>query len=313
MYNKYYNILGLSSNASKEDIKKAYKDIALSCHPDKLINIRDENEKNKKIDKFKEASIAYDILMKKNELHTNDEFNFHDFDDFNDVEWDNNTDWKDIWYNFFHEGGETKEFIKDTLLNIASSFIKKNIQPKYYYNPSTKINDEIMKHEITFEVTYQEILLNTKRKLRLVLVDIDDPLYVDIYCGQFPTVIKEYTDDNDNEHEIIINMEIKADEKFDHIISKNGNIDIITNIEINLIEYISGYTKKIPYIDNNNIEIEVPPFQKEFYEIVNKGLKKGSFIVNINIKNIESELWNALSEKDKVEMIRILKTLYKTI
>ena len=53
MYNKYYNILGLSSNASKEDIKKAYKDIALSCHPDKLINITDENEIQSNIDFLK--------------------------------------------------------------------------------------------------------------------------------------------------------------------------------------------------------------------------------------------------------------------
>ena len=57
MYNKYYDILGISKGASKEDIKKAYKEIALSCHPDKLIHIKDETEKNKKIEKFKEASI----------------------------------------------------------------------------------------------------------------------------------------------------------------------------------------------------------------------------------------------------------------
>lgn len=309
MYNKYYNILGLSSKSSKEDIKKAYKEIALSCHPDKLINIKDENEKNKRIEKFKEASIAYEILMKNNNDSFINEDNEEYYDDF---EWDDTTDWKDIWYKFFYDGGETKEFIKDTLINIASSFIKKNIQPKSYYNPVNNKNN-ILQHDIKFEVTYQEIYLNTKRKLRLVLVDINEPLYVDIYCGQFPKVIKEYTDDDDNEHEIIINMEIKKDEKFNHIISKTGQIDIITNIDITLLEFITGYKKNIQYIDEKDIEISIPPFQKNYYEIIDKGLKKGSLIININIKYFEKDMWNALNEKEKVDMIRILETLYKTI
>ncbi len=304
MYNKYHNILGLSTNATKDDIKKAYKDIALSCHPDKLNHIKDDDEKNKKIEKFKEASIAYEMLMKKNISYEDEEF-------YDDVVWDDSADWKDIWYNFFYDGGETKEFIKDTLINIASSFIKKNIQPKTYYNPRT--NDNILKHQIKFEVTYNEILLNTKRKLRLILVDIEDPLYIDIYCGQFPQVIKEYTDDNDNEHEIIINMEIKKQESFDHVISKSGCIDIITSIDITLLEYITGYEKQILYIDGKYINVYIQPFQNQYYEIEGKGLKKGSLIININIKYIDIDCWSALNEKDKVEMLRILDMLYKTI
>jgi DnaJ-class molecular chaperone len=41
------------SKYTKDDIKDIYKKIALECHPDKLINITDINEKNMKIDKFK--------------------------------------------------------------------------------------------------------------------------------------------------------------------------------------------------------------------------------------------------------------------
>lgn len=53
----YYEILGIAKNASKDEIKKAYRKLAMQYHPDK-------NPGNKEAEaKFKEASHAADILM----------------------------------------------------------------------------------------------------------------------------------------------------------------------------------------------------------------------------------------------------------
>ena len=51
-----YDVLGVPRSASKDDIKKAYRKLALKYHPDKTKGDKTSEEK------FKEASEAYHIL-----------------------------------------------------------------------------------------------------------------------------------------------------------------------------------------------------------------------------------------------------------
>jgi DnaJ-class molecular chaperone len=55
MSKDYYNILGVNKGASEDEIKKAYRKMAMQYHPDK--NSSPEAET-----KFKEAAEAYDVL-----------------------------------------------------------------------------------------------------------------------------------------------------------------------------------------------------------------------------------------------------------
>lgn len=64
----FYDILGVDKNASKEEIKKAYRKIAIKFHPDK--NPGDQAAE----DKFKEAAEAYEVLSDENKRAKYDRF-----------------------------------------------------------------------------------------------------------------------------------------------------------------------------------------------------------------------------------------------
>ena len=55
----YYEVLGVSSNASEDELKKAYRKVAMKHHPDR-------NPGDKKAEeKFKEINNSYKILLNK--------------------------------------------------------------------------------------------------------------------------------------------------------------------------------------------------------------------------------------------------------
>jgi len=57
MARDFYKILGVERNASVEDIKKAYRKLALKWHPDRNLKNKEKAE-----EKFKEIGEAYSVL-----------------------------------------------------------------------------------------------------------------------------------------------------------------------------------------------------------------------------------------------------------
>lgn len=67
MLNNYLSILELEPGATEDDIKKAYKKLALKYHPDR----NQEEDKKKAEEKFKKISEAYQILTNKSQQSLN--------------------------------------------------------------------------------------------------------------------------------------------------------------------------------------------------------------------------------------------------
>lgn len=64
----FYEVLGLAKNASKEDIRKAYRKLAMKYHPDRNPDSKEAE------DKFKEVKEAYEMLYDEEKRNAYDRF-----------------------------------------------------------------------------------------------------------------------------------------------------------------------------------------------------------------------------------------------
>ncbi|AYO30282.1 molecular chaperone DnaJ [Biomaibacter acetigenes] len=107
----YYEVLGVSKDASEDDIKKAYRKLARQYHPDVNKNDKDAAEK------FKEINEAYEVLKDPEKRARYDQFghagvgqgnfdagNFGGFGDFGDFGNFGGEFFGDIFENFFGGG-----------------------------------------------------------------------------------------------------------------------------------------------------------------------------------------------------------------
>lgn len=311
---------------TREEIKGLYKKIALECHPDKLTHVSDDVERNAKIERFKMATIGYKKAMDDFENYgklnyRGTDYNFDNLAD--DYEIYNSFD-LNFWKNTYDGIFKDKDKIKSTFIDVASYFFNRGFKNKNHYEPSTKI----VKHNINLPISYYDLCSQTKRKLRILLKNVKEPVYITICCkNDYPCFTRQYIDDDSIEHEIIIQMILESDdegseadeaeyvrythtEHTEHPASHSHRIDLHTTIDINIVEYLSGGIRKIRYVDDSLIEVPIEPFSIKDIVIEEKGLRGGNLNVKVVFHNITLKKWKKISEKKRAKVIHLLAKMY---
>jgi len=108
MSKSLYDILGVSENATQEEIKRAYRKLARKYHPD-------VNKDKDAVEKFKEINAAYEVLSDKKkkdeyDLYGDQMFGGQNFHDFAKQQGGVNVDLDEILRNIFGGGGSSSAF-----------------------------------------------------------------------------------------------------------------------------------------------------------------------------------------------------------
>jgi molecular chaperone DnaJ len=155
----YYDVLGISKNATQEEIKKAYRRLARKYHPD----VNKDNKKEAE-QKFKEISEAYEVLMdpdkrarydrfgKEGVQFESGQFTWRDFTHQADIE--------DIFRDFFGDFGGS-----DLFSNIFGGGSRNTRRARRTYSP----RGENLRARIN--LTLKEAAEGTTKKIKLRLLE----------------------------------------------------------------------------------------------------------------------------------------------
>ena len=165
MSKDYYKILGIDKSASKDEIKRTYRELAQKYHPDK----KGGDEK-----KFKEINEAYQVLSDDNKRQQYDQFGttFEGFQgapgwDFSNFSAQGGpaSDWDDL-FSFFGQGFEGQKGFYGRRINLEDLF--SDIFGDFFTGASFSRKKSKGKNIVVdMEISFKDALKGVEREIRL--------------------------------------------------------------------------------------------------------------------------------------------------
>lgn len=273
------DLLGLDESATEADIKKAYKTIALKTHPDKLVDL-DENERKQKELQFKEASEAYKRLL---------DNNFSDI--FDDIFGD------DIFNsNMFSSDSIASMFGGTDNIKMFSGMANKLFQSQSFQS--------IFKTSV--KITYYDLIHKRKLEKQFNLCGIPTKAIID--CSKFP---KQFITRSFNglSSTAEIDFKFENDDTYDNVIHQNGSVDLIYNMKISHFDYYNGFTHSFLHIDGNNVNFKTKRMSKKILKIKDRGLNGGDLLIKMVLYNPNNNKLKNINTEDYEIFLNVLNAL----
>lgn len=271
------DILGLDETATTDDIKKAYKSIALKTHPDKLTNLS-EDEKEEKELQFKEVSEAYQRLIDDN--FTEDMFNdiFEGFQGFKGAE------------------GLSSMFGGGQGMKMFSGMASKLFQSGTFQS--------IFKASVT--ITYYDLIYKRKLEKEFNLCGIPTKAFID--CSKFP---RQQITRNFNGLSSTADIEMKLEEtdEYENEILPNGKVNLIYNMSISHYDYYKGFSHSFTHIDGNKVNFKTKKMSKKILKIKDRGLNGGDLLIKLTLFNPNNKNLEKISKENYDKFLDILNAL----
>ncbi|KAK4427235.1 DnaJsubfamily B member 4 [Sesamum alatum] len=333
----YYNILKVNRSASDEDLKKAYRRLAMIWHPDKNANKQEAEAK------FKQISEAYDVLSDpqkrqiydlygeeglksgqfpppprgrrtrhqgfyhNNQQHPNPNFRF------------NPRNAEDIFAEIFGENGSGNAGGSSSS---SSSTAGEGRRDGYFRNTTMNGGGGLRKAppvENVLMCSLEELYNGATRKMKISRNVLDshgklrlmeEILTIDIKPGWKKGTKVTFPEKGNEEPGIVpADLIFVVDEKPHPVYTRDGH-DLIVKQEVTLLESLTGKTLELSALDGRNITVPVTEITKPGHEVLvpNEGMpyskdprKKGTLRIQIDVKYPKR-----LTEAQKHELRRIL-------
>ncbi|BDV03597.1 MAG: molecular chaperone DnaJ [Candidatus Hepatoplasma scabrum] len=266
----YYEILGVKKNASEDEIKKAYRKLAMQYHPDRNLSNKKEAER-----KFREINEAKEVLLDQNK--------------------------RSIYDNYGHDGINNNQsgrpgfsganFNPDDLNSIFDEFFGGNPFGGFSgFSGFTNIRQKGASIVQQISIDIKDAFKGKKIKLRLRNGQIKE---IDIPAG----INDETTLRLANEGKQGLNGGPNGDLllKF-YIINKTDfvrkNNDLFYTLNVNYLDLLAKKSYQIDGIDKEKIVFSIPEFAnpKALIRLKNKGFTnlrgkgRGDLYIQINLK-----------------------------
>ena len=252
----YYDTLGLKSNATEDDIKKAYRKLAMKFHPDR-------NPGNKKAEEdFKNIGEAYSTLSdagKRKEYDQQQKFTGRSTSGFSNNDFDN----MDSFTKSF--------FTQDNFGDFESFFTQHRSPPK----PDKKIIEVSLGFwEAVFGISKTfEIILhrNNSKEKEKKIIKIDFPPGTEdktVFSLSVETI------------EFLIHVTVTKDDKF-----YRENLDLYSEIEIPFTTAALGGVIKFPHWTGEiNVPVPAGTQHDDYLNLHNCGINKTPYIGDMHLK-----------------------------